>query len=100
MITRTRTVLTLAAVAMAIVILTATSANAGIILEEQFIYEAANLDTLDGGTGFDGPWVATAIEIWESANGVRYRWDGTLTRGIVEDARTMNIASAVFAGSI
>jgi len=59
MITRTRTVLTLTAVAMAIVILTATSANAAIILEEQFIYEAGVLDTLNGGTGFDGPWVAT-----------------------------------------
>jgi len=59
MITRTRTVLTLAAVAMAILGLTATSANAAIILEEQFIYEAGVLDTLNGGTGFDGPWVAT-----------------------------------------
>ncbi|MBL7188692.1 MAG: LamG domain-containing protein [Phycisphaerae bacterium] len=59
MITRTRTVLTFAAVAMAIHVLTATSANARIILEEQFIYESAMLDTLNGGTGFDGPWVAT-----------------------------------------
>ncbi len=56
---RTRTVLTLAVVAMAMLVLTATSANARIILEEQFIYEAALLDTLNGGTGFDGPWVAT-----------------------------------------
>jgi len=39
MITRTRTVLTLAAVAMAIVGLTIPSANAKIIVEEQFIYE-------------------------------------------------------------
>jgi hypothetical protein len=56
---RIRTVLTLAAVAMGILVLTATSANARIILEEQFIYETAMLDTLNGGTGFDGPWVAT-----------------------------------------
>ncbi|MHC4324715.1 MAG: hypothetical protein ACYSUX_10620, partial [Planctomycetota bacterium] len=56
---RIRTVLTLTVVAMAMLALTATSANAGIILEEQFAYEAAILDTLDGGTGFDGPWVAT-----------------------------------------
>ncbi|MGB2864945.1 MAG: hypothetical protein WBC05_16580, partial [Sedimentisphaerales bacterium] len=59
MITRNRTVLTLTVVAMAILVLTATSANARIILEEQFIYEEAMLDTLNGGTGFDGPWVAT-----------------------------------------
>ena len=56
---RTRTVLTLATVAMAVLFLTATSANARIILEEQFTYEAGVLDTLDGGIGFDGPWVAT-----------------------------------------
>ena len=59
MITGTRTVLIIAAVAMAILGITATSANAAIILEEQFIYEAGVLDTLNGGTGFDGPWVAT-----------------------------------------
>ncbi|UCF16345.1 MAG: LamG domain-containing protein, partial [Phycisphaerales bacterium] len=56
---RTRTVLRFAAVAMVTLFLTATSANARIILEEQFIYEPAMLDTLDGGIGFDGPWVAT-----------------------------------------
>jgi len=59
MITRTRTVLTLAAVAMSILVLTAASANAALIVEEQFIYEAGQLDTLNGGIGFDGPWVAT-----------------------------------------
>ena len=56
---RSGTVLTLAAVAMAMLALTATSADARIILEEQFVYEAGLLDTLNGGTGFDGPWVAT-----------------------------------------
>jgi hypothetical protein len=56
---RIRTVLTLAAVAMAMLILTTSSANAALVVEEQFIYEAAMLDTLNGGTGFDGPWVAT-----------------------------------------
>ncbi|MHC4207762.1 MAG: hypothetical protein ACYSTT_24165, partial [Planctomycetota bacterium] len=59
MITRNRTVLSLAAVAMAILVLTTASANADLVVEEQFIYEAAMLDTLNGGTGFDGPWVAT-----------------------------------------
>ncbi len=61
MVTRTRTVLTLAAVAMAIVGLTIPSANAKIIVEEQFIYEPpeANIDGQNGGTGFDGPWVST-----------------------------------------
>src|SRR4030065_2602988 len=56
---RTRPVLTLAAVVMVILVITATSANARIILEEQFVYEAGQLDTLNGGTGCDGPWVAT-----------------------------------------
>ena len=58
---RTRTVLTLAAVAMAIVGLTIPSANAKIIVEEQFIYEPpeANIDGQNGGTGFDGAWVST-----------------------------------------
>ena len=59
MITRNRAVLSLAAVVMAILVLTATSANADLVIEEQFIYEAAMLDGLNGGTGFDGPWVAT-----------------------------------------
>ncbi len=56
---RTRTVLILAVVSMAMLALTAASANAALVLEEQFIYEAGVLDTLNGGTGFDGPWVAT-----------------------------------------
>jgi len=59
MITRTRTVLIIAIVAMVILVLTATSSNAALVVEEQFIYEAALLDTLNGGSGFDGPWVAT-----------------------------------------
>ena len=59
MITRTRTVLTLAAVATAMLVLTTASANAALVVEEQFIYEPGLLDTLNGGTGFDGPWVAT-----------------------------------------
>jgi len=59
MIARNRTVLTLAAVAMAIFGLTIPLANADLVIEEQFIYEAGVLDTLNGGTGFDGPWVAT-----------------------------------------
>ncbi len=58
-INRNRTVLTLVAVAMAMLVLTAASANAALIVEEQFIYEAAQLDTLNGGIGFDGPWIAT-----------------------------------------
>ena len=59
MITRNRTLLTLTVVAMAMLVLTTSSANAALVLEEQFIYEAALLDTLNGGSGFDGPWVAT-----------------------------------------
>ncbi|MHC4740665.1 MAG: LamG domain-containing protein [Planctomycetota bacterium] len=37
------------------------TANAAIVIEEQFIYEPvqANIDGMDGGTGFDGPWVST-----------------------------------------
>jgi len=58
---RVKTVLTLAAVTMAIVGLATASANAGVIVEEQFIYEPpeANIDGQNGGTGFDGPWVST-----------------------------------------
>jgi len=56
---RARTVFSLAAVAMAILAFTATSADATLVLEEQFIYEYSVLDTLNGGIGFDGPWVAT-----------------------------------------
>jgi len=56
---RTRIALSLAAVAMAALVLTTTPVNADLVIEEQFIYEAAVLDTLNGGTGFDGPWVAT-----------------------------------------
>jgi len=56
---RTRTALSLAAVAMAMLVLTTTAAHADLVIEEQFIYEAGVLDGLDGGTGFDGPWVAT-----------------------------------------
>ncbi|MHC4557505.1 MAG: PA14 domain-containing protein [Planctomycetota bacterium] len=58
---RIRTVLTLATVAMAIVGLTIPSANAKIIVEEQFIYEPleANIDGQNGGIGFDGPWIST-----------------------------------------
>lgn len=58
---RIKTVLTLAAVAMAIVVLATSSASAGIVLEEQFDYEPleTNINGLNGGTGFDGPWVST-----------------------------------------
>jgi hypothetical protein len=56
---RTTTALSLAAVAMAMLVLTTTLADAALVVEEQFIYEPAMLDTLNGGTGFDGPWVAT-----------------------------------------
>ncbi|MHC4704271.1 MAG: hypothetical protein ACYTFQ_27240, partial [Planctomycetota bacterium] len=56
---RTAAALSLAAVAMAILVLTTAPANAALVLEEQFIYEAGLLDSLNGGTGFDGPWVAT-----------------------------------------
>jgi len=56
---RIRTALSLAAVAMAMLVLTTASANAALVVEEQFIYEAGQLDALNGGTGFDGPWVAT-----------------------------------------
>ena len=58
---RIKTVLTLAAVAMAILVLTTASANAAIVVEEQFIYEPpeANIDGQNGGTGFDGAWVST-----------------------------------------
>ncbi len=34
--------------------------TAGVVVEEQFVYEAGvNIDTQDGGIGFDGPWVST-----------------------------------------
>jgi len=56
---RTRPALSLAAMAMVVLVLTTTAANADLVIEEQFIYEAGLLDGLDGGTGFDGPWVAT-----------------------------------------
>jgi hypothetical protein len=58
---RIKTVSALAVVAMAIVGLATTSANARIIVEEQFIYEPpeANIDGQNGGTGFNGPWVST-----------------------------------------
>ena len=58
---RIKTVLTFAAMAMAIVILTTSQASAELILEEQFIYEPAqtNINSLDGGIGFGGPWVST-----------------------------------------
>jgi len=56
---RTRTALSLAAVAMVMFFLTTTPANADLVIEEQFNYEAAMLDGLDGRIGFDGPWVAT-----------------------------------------
>ena len=64
---RIRTVLTLAVVAVAVLGLTP-SANARLVLEESFAYEILDpsgvdtqtpLDTLDGGTGFDGAWTAT-----------------------------------------
>jgi hypothetical protein len=40
-------------------VLSTASTYAALVLEEQFIYEYGVLDTLNGGTGFDGPWVAT-----------------------------------------
>lgn len=51
----------LAVLVMAIVGLATTSANAGLIVEEQFIYEPpeANIDGQNGGVGFDGPWVSS-----------------------------------------
>lgn len=53
-----KNVLTIAAVA---ILALATSANARIIVEEQFIYEPveSNINTKDGGIGFDGAWVST-----------------------------------------
>ncbi len=58
---RTKTVPTLAVVAMAIAGLATASADARIVVEEQFIYEPveANIDGRNGGIGFDGPWVST-----------------------------------------
>ncbi|MBN2133528.1 MAG: LamG domain-containing protein [Sedimentisphaerales bacterium] len=56
---RAGTALILAAAAMVMLVLAPTAAHADLVVEEQFVYEAAMLDTLDGGTGFDGPWVAT-----------------------------------------
>jgi hypothetical protein len=58
---RIKTVLALAVAAMAIVGLATASANAAIVVEEQFIYEPpeANIDGQNGGAGFDGPWVST-----------------------------------------
>ena len=53
---RIKTVLTLVFTAMAFVILAVMPANAEIVLEEQFIYEAADINGRDGGIGFDGPW--------------------------------------------
>ena len=49
----------------------------------------------------DGPWTVTANEIWEEDHGsYAFRWDGNFTRTIVDDAGTMKIASAIFAGGI
>jgi hypothetical protein len=56
---RTKTALSLATVAVVMFFLTTTPVNADLVVEEQFSYEAAMLDGLDGGIGFDGPWVAT-----------------------------------------
>jgi hypothetical protein len=56
---KSRTTLSLAVVAMVMFILTTTPTIADLVVEEQFFYEAAQLNGLDGGTGFDGPWVAT-----------------------------------------
>lgn len=46
----------------------------------------------------DGPWIVSANEIWQSANG--FRWDGTFTRVVVDQAGTMKIANDIFAGII
>ncbi len=56
---RTMTVFSIAAVAMVSLVLTATSANADLVVEEQYIYTAGLIDTQNGGTGFDGAWVST-----------------------------------------
>ena len=53
---RIKTILTLTCMAIAIVVMTAGSANAALVLEEQFIYDAGNINGQDGGIGFDGPW--------------------------------------------
>ncbi|UCG49786.1 MAG: hypothetical protein JSU94_08380 [Phycisphaerales bacterium] len=57
----TKIVPTLAVVAMAIAVLATASADARIVVEEQFIYEPveANIDGQNGGIGFDGPWVSS-----------------------------------------
>jgi hypothetical protein len=56
---RIKAVLTFVAMVMAIVILATSPASAALVLEEQFIYEAGDINGRDGGTGFDGPWVST-----------------------------------------
>jgi len=56
---RNMTVLALATVVMAVVVLAAPPAGAGIVLEEQFIYDAGLINGQDGGTGFDGAWNST-----------------------------------------
>lgn len=50
------TVLSGTVMTMVIVIFAAAPAGAGLVLEEQFIYEAGNINGRDGGMGFDGPW--------------------------------------------
>ena len=56
---RIKKLLPLAVVAIAFVGLVATSASAALVLEEQFDYDAGNIDGRDGGTGFNGAWAST-----------------------------------------
>ncbi len=52
--------------ALAALFLAATSANADLLVEEQFDYDVGLLDGLNGGTGFDGAW------IWSKSHGQDY----------------------------
>ena len=49
----------------------------------------------------DGPWIVTAHEVWNRQwTGIRSRWEGNVTRVIVERDGSMKIASVLAAGSL
>ena len=59
---RNKTILTLTCIAIVIVLVTAMTANAALVIEEQFIYEQTTLTNVNGqngGIGFDGAWNAS-----------------------------------------
>jgi len=76
---RIRTALSIATVAMAAVVFTTTSATAALVIEEPFNYTAGNIDTRNGGTGFDGAWVSTKSHGQDYQTGITDFNNGTGT---------------------